>query len=92
MTRSSRLVLHGLEEIGYGYADTLAEWRRRFHARLDGRAGARLRRALRAHLGLLPRVQRGGVPHALAARRPARADAAAERRCCPRTRGARPTY
>jgi len=35
MTRSSRLVLHGLEEIGYGYADTLAEWRRRFHARRE---------------------------------------------------------
>jgi len=34
MSGSSSLVLHGLEEIGYHYADTLAEWRRRFHERI----------------------------------------------------------
>src|SRR5205085_4236246 len=33
---------------------------------------ARLRRALRPHVGLLPRVLRGGFPRPLAARRPAR--------------------
>ena len=35
MARSSGLVLHGLEEIGYHYADTLAEWRRRFQASIE---------------------------------------------------------
>ncbi len=34
-TRSSRLVVHGVEDIGICYAETLQEWRARFSARLD---------------------------------------------------------
>ena len=34
-TRSSRLVVHGLEDIGVCYADTLREWRSRFFARIE---------------------------------------------------------
>lgn len=34
-TRASGLVVHGLEDIGPGYADTLREWRTRFFARID---------------------------------------------------------
>jgi cyclopropane-fatty-acyl-phospholipid synthase len=35
MTQSSQLVVQGLEEIGVHYADTLAEWRRRFFDRIE---------------------------------------------------------
>ncbi len=34
-TARTRLMLHGVEEIGFGYARTLREWRERFLARLD---------------------------------------------------------
>ncbi len=34
-TRSSELHVHGLEEIGVDYADTLREWRQRFLANVD---------------------------------------------------------
>jgi cyclopropane-fatty-acyl-phospholipid synthase len=34
-SQSSRLVVHGLEDIGVCYADTLREWRSRFFARID---------------------------------------------------------
>jgi cyclopropane-fatty-acyl-phospholipid synthase len=34
-TRSSRLMVHGLEDIGSSYAETLRQWRERFLARLD---------------------------------------------------------
>jgi cyclopropane-fatty-acyl-phospholipid synthase len=35
VARSSRLELHGLEEIGPSYAETLRRWRERFVARID---------------------------------------------------------
>lgn len=35
MTRSSRLLVQGVEDIGVHYADTLRLWRERFFARLD---------------------------------------------------------
>lgn len=35
MTKASTLHVHGLEEIGLHYADTLREWRERFDARLE---------------------------------------------------------
>jgi cyclopropane-fatty-acyl-phospholipid synthase len=35
MTRSSRLIVQGVEDIGVHYADTLRAWRDRFYARLD---------------------------------------------------------
>ena len=38
-TRASGLIVHGLEDIGPGYADTLREWRARFFAR-DRRGSA----------------------------------------------------
>ena len=63
------------EQIGEHYGPTLAAWRERFHARYRGRAQARLRRALRADLGLLPRELRGAVPHRADARRAAGARA-----------------
>ena len=34
-TRSSRLMVHEVEEIGPHYAETLRRWRRRFHAQID---------------------------------------------------------
>jgi cyclopropane-fatty-acyl-phospholipid synthase len=33
--RSSRLAIYGVEEIGEHYAETLRQWRERFHARID---------------------------------------------------------
>ena len=36
MTRSSELILHGAENIGFHYARTLQEWRERFTANRDG--------------------------------------------------------
>ncbi len=36
MTRSSELIVHGVENIGYHYARTLREWRERFLANRDG--------------------------------------------------------
>ncbi len=51
---------------GHDYARTLATWRERFHAQRRRRARARLRRALRPHLGLLSRLLRSGVRAALA--------------------------
>ncbi len=35
MTRSSRFLVHSLEDIGPNYAETLGEWRERFLGRLD---------------------------------------------------------
>jgi cyclopropane-fatty-acyl-phospholipid synthase len=32
LRRASSLMIHGLEEIGFHYAETLAEWRERFRA------------------------------------------------------------
>ena len=76
--RSSGLMVHDVREIGPHYARTLREWRERFLAapRRGRRAGAR--RPLPAHLGVLPRVLRGGLRDARAARRAARAHAAAQ--------------
>ena len=76
--RSSGLMVHDVREIGPHYARTLREWRERFLAapRRGRRAGAR--RALPAHLGVLPGVLRGGLRDARAARRAARAHAAAQ--------------
>ena len=68
---SSSLMIHEVEEIGPSYAETLRRWRESFDAQHRRGARARLRPPLRAHLGLLPRLLRGGVPHALAPRRPA---------------------
>ena len=50
MTKSSRLMVHEVDEIGQHYAETLRRWRVSFHAQIERRARARLRRALRAHL------------------------------------------
>ena len=35
MTRSSELIVHGVEDIGINYAETLKRWRERFTANLD---------------------------------------------------------
>ena len=70
-SRHSRLGVYGVDEIGEHYAETLRRWRASFHERIERGARARLRPPLRADVGLLPRLLRGGVPHAGAARRAA---------------------
>ena len=69
----SRLTVAGLEEMGTHYAETLRCWRERFHRLARRGSRARLRRAVRPDVGLLPRLLRGGLPGALAPRRPDRA-------------------
>ena len=76
--RSSDLMVHDVREIGPHYARTLREWRERFLRAPRRGGGARPRPPLPAHLGVLPRVLRGGLRDARAARRAARADAAAQ--------------
>ena len=51
-------------DVGPHYVPTLRAWRERYHERPPRRARARLRRALRAYVGLLPRDQRSGIRHA----------------------------
>ena len=59
---AGELHLHHLEEIGQHYGETLARWREAFSSPPRRGARAGLRRALRAHLGLLPRLVRGALP------------------------------
>ncbi len=58
---------------GADYAQTLRAWRERFDVHADGGRRARVRRHVPPHVGLLPRVLRGGVRHRLPRRRPDRA-------------------
>ena len=76
--RSSDLMVHDVREIGPHYARTLREWRERFLLRRSEVEALGLDAALPAHLGVLPRVLRGGLRDARAARRAVRAHAAAQ--------------
>ena len=65
-TRSSRLLLHEVDEIGPHYAETLRRWRANVHARIDEVRALGYDQTLRADLGLLSRLLRGRLPAARA--------------------------
>ncbi len=55
---------------GHHYAETLRRWRSTFNAELGGHRAPGVRRALPAHLGVLPGLQRGGIRDGLPGRGP----------------------
>ena len=65
LARTTRMQLFHMEDIGKHYALTLHEWRRRFLESSLRSATTRVRRSLRAHVGLLPGVLRGSIPRTL---------------------------
>ena len=69
--RNSRLGIYGVDEIGEHYAETLRRWRASFHARIEEVRALGYDAPLRADLGLLSRLLRGGLPDAGAPRRAA---------------------
>ena len=74
MTRSSELIVHGAENIGFHYAETLRQWRERFLANRDAVLALgydeRFVRAWEFYLAFCE----AAFPHPRAARLPARAD------------------
>ena len=76
----TQLQINGVEEIGFGYARTLREWRENVDRNVDQDPLARLRRAVPAPLALLPHLLRGGLRDPLAARHADRAEPLRERR------------
>ena len=81
--RRTGLVISDVEDIAEHYVRTLREWRQRFFANIEAVSALRLRRALRAHVGVLPVLRGGRLRDALHGRPPGGAGEAVGARLIP---------